>query len=284
MRQVSLPRTLGELWAVLQRQPHSAVYAGGTDLFVKIRDGQLNPESLVCLERLTELQGVQDNGDELFIGAATTHSKLIVAESVREHLRVLVKAASVLGSPPIRHMGTIGGNIVTASPAGDTLPALYVLSAEVEIRHCEGSKRIPINEFIIGPGTVDLAKGEILAGVWLRKHQGWNLSHYEKIGRRKAQACAIASMAAVLELTETGKVKRARLAWGSVGPTVITSEGVENALIGEQLSLEVLKNAGTMLDKAISPIYDIRAGADYRRMVSKAMLLRLNDYACGTTY
>jgi xanthine dehydrogenase FAD-binding subunit len=214
----------------------------------------------------------------VFIGAATTHSKLIDMQSIRECFPVLVKAARVLGSPPIRHMGTIGGNIVTASPAGDTLPALYVLSAEVEIRSPEGTRRLPIRDFIIGPGAVALNKGEILLGIWLAKNQLWNVSHYEKVGRRKAQACAIASMAAVLELTDEGIVRRAKLAWGSVGPTVVTSEEVENELIDNRLSLETLKRAGAALDKAVCPIDDIRASAEYRRLVSKALLSRLVEY------
>lgn len=273
-----LPRTLEELWGILKQKPNTAIYAGGTDLLVALRAGHINTDSLICIERLDALKGVEDHDREIFIGAATTHSRLIEDQSIREQFPVLIKAVSVLGSPPIRHMGTIGGNIVTASPAGDTLPALYTLSAEVELRSFNGSRRLPIRSFIIGPGEVGLASGEILAGVWLAKDQGWNVSHYEKVGRRKAQACAVASMATVLELDASGKAKRAKLAWGSVGPTVVTSDELENALVGERLSEETLKRAGDLLEKAISPIDDIRASAEYRRMVSKALLLRLTEY------
>ncbi len=278
MSQVFLPRTFEELWGILKQHPSAAIYAGGTDLLVTLRAGRINPDSLICIERLDDLKGVKDNGREIFIGAATTHNRLIEDQSIGQQFPVLVKAAIVLGSPPIRHMGTIGGNIVTASPAGDTLPALYTLSAEVELRSSDGSRRLPIRDFIKGPGEVDLASGEILAGVWLAKDQGWNVSHYEKVGRRKAQACAVASMAAVLELSDSGTIKRARLAWGSVGPTVVTSDELENALVGERLSEETLERAGDLLEKVISPIDDIRAGAEYRRMVSKALLLRLTEY------
>jgi CO/xanthine dehydrogenase FAD-binding subunit len=278
MRQVFLPRTLEELWAFLKQHAGAAIYAGGTDLLVTMRAGRINPDCLVCLERLDALKGVKDHGREIFVGAATTHSWLIEDRSIREQFPVLVKAASVLGSPPIRHMGTIGGNIVTASPAGDTLPALYTLSAEVELRSSDSSRRLPIGSFIKGPGQVDLASGEILTGVWLSKDQDWNVSHYEKIGRRKAQACAVASMAAVLELSESDTIKRARLAWGSVGPTVVTSDELENALVGERLSEETLKSAGDLLEQVVSPIDDIRASAEYRRMVAKALLLRLRQY------
>lgn len=281
MRQVFLPHTLEELWDILEHHPSAALYAGGTDLLVNMRAGRINPDCLICLERLDSLKGVKDHGREVFIAARTTHSRLIEDQSIREQFPVLIKAASTLGSPPIRHMGTIGGNIVTASPAGDTLPALYTLSAEVELRKADSSRRLPIRRFIKGPGQVDLDQREILAGVWISKDQGWNVSHYEKVGRRKAQACAVASMAAVLELTDAGTVKRAKLAWGSVGPTVVTSDELNDALLGERLSEETLKRAGVLLEKAISPIDDIRASAEYRRMVAKDLLLRVAQYRHG---
>jgi CO/xanthine dehydrogenase FAD-binding subunit len=282
--QVFLPRTFEELWDFLKEHPSAAIYAGGTDLLVTMRAGRIKPDSLICIERLDDLKGVKDHGREIFIGAATTHSRLIEAQSIGQQFPVLIKAVSTLGSPPIRHMGTIGGNIVTASPAGDTLPALYTLSAEVELRSFDGSRRLPIRSFIIGPGEVDLASGEVLAGVWLPKDEGWNVSHYEKVGRRKAQACAVASMAAVLELSDSGTIRRARLAWGSVGPTVVTSDELENTLVGERLAVETLKRAGDLLETAISPIDDIRASAEYRRMVSKELLLRLTQYYGRSTH
>jgi CO/xanthine dehydrogenase FAD-binding subunit len=278
MRQVLLPTTLEELWESLERYPFAGLYAGGTDLLVKMREGSIK-ENLICVERIETLKSVQDHGEEMFVGAATTHGKLIDSPLIKQSFPVLAKAASVIGSPPVRHMGTIGGNIVTASPAGDTLPALYALSAEVELRTRETSRRLAIQDFVLGPGAVDLKIGEIVAGVWLPKNQPWNISHYEKIGKRKAMACAIASMAAVLELNDAGTVKQAKLAWGSVGPTVVMSDEVENELTGRELTLETLKRAGTILDEAVSPIDDVRASADYRRIVSKALLLRLNEYA-----
>jgi CO/xanthine dehydrogenase FAD-binding subunit len=178
-------------------------------------------------------------------------------------------------------MGTIGGNIVTASPAGDTLPPLYVLGAEVEIGSGGRSRRLPLRSFIRGPGTVDLQQGEVLTGVWLKKAPHWNIHHYEKIGRRKAQACAIASMAAILELSDEGRIDEARLAWGSVGPTVATSASAEQCISGGNLCLETLRSAVRHVEEAVSPIDDVRASADYRRTVAGALLLRLVEYSRG---
>jgi len=279
MRDVFLPREPEELWELLEKEPLAGIFAGGTDLLVKMRSGLFNPPCLICLERLKAFQGVREIGEEIFIGAATTHSRLIADPSVRRHFPVLIKGASVLGSPPIRHMGTIGGNIVTASPAGDTLPALYVLEAEVEIGSAGRTRRVPLSQFITGPGTVDLRKGEALIGVWLKKTSAWKVSHYEKVGRRKAQACAVASMAALVNVSGSGKIEDARLAWGSVGPTVVTSTEVEAALIGESLTLDTLKRVAQLVEEAVSPIGDVRATARYRRVVAGALLVRLASVA-----
>jgi CO/xanthine dehydrogenase FAD-binding subunit len=275
MREVYLPRNLDEVWEILAREPQAAVYAGGTDLLVKMRASALNPPCLVCLERVPELKGVRDDGNEIFIGAATTHGNLLEEQLIQENFPVLTKALSVLGSPPVRHMGTIGGNIVTASPAGDSLPPLYALDADVVILSAEGPSRLALKEFILGPGSVDLHPGEILGGVVIRKQPRFNVHHYEKVGRRKAQACAIASMAALLDVTEDGIIRDARLAWGSVGPTVVVAPEVERRLINAPLSLDTLKEAAHLVETAVSPIDDIRASADYRRAVAGALLLRL---------
>lgn len=275
MRQVYLANSLEEVWEVLAKEPGTAVYAGGTDLLVKMRANEVDPPSLVCLERIRELKGVRDDGEEVFIGAGTAHSSLLANSIIREYLPVLAKGLSVLGSPPIRHMGTIGGNIVTASPAGDTLPPLYALRAEVLIRTSNRSRRLELKDFILGPGTVDLKPGEILAGVMVPKQPRFNVHHYEKVGRRKAQVCAVASIAALLDVSDDGVVRDARFAWGSVGPTVVVAPEVERLMIGKTLSLENLEGAENLVETAVSPIDDIRASSDYRRKVAGALLLRL---------
>jgi len=130
-RQVHLPRTLEEFWSIKDSEPGARVYAGGTDFLVQLRHGSIDAESLICIERLTEIQGVWEERDEIVIGAATTHARLLESYVVQEHLPLLVRALETLASPPIRHMGTIGGNIVNASPAGDTLPPLYAMGASL---------------------------------------------------------------------------------------------------------------------------------------------------------
>jgi xanthine dehydrogenase FAD-binding subunit len=277
MPKVLLPRTLDEIWPILDGEPDAALYAGGTDLLVKLRSGAVKCPLLVCIERVEELRGVRDRGEAVFIAAANTHTRLLEDNVVQAEFPLLVQALRVLGSPPIRNMGTIGGNIVTASPAGDTLPPLYVLGAEVEVRSNDGARRLPLRDFVLGPGRVALEKGELLSGIWLKKHRDWSIQLYEKVGRRKALACSVVNMAALLRTAQDGTVLDARLAWGSVAPTVVISRSVEQALVGKPLSPETLRTAGALVQDAIQPIDDLRASAEYRRLVAGALLLRLLD-------
>jgi len=282
MSRVFLPYSLDQCWSVLEAAPDAVLYAGGTDLLVRLRNGAPAPSGLICLERIEGLQGVVDHGEEIFIGACTTHTRLLDNPLIREHFPVLQKALRSLGSPPIRNMGTIGGNIVTASPAGDTLPPLYILGADLELRTREGTRRIPLRDFIKGPGKTDIRPGEVLAGVWLRKDPGLNLHHFEKVGQRKALAIAVVSLAAVGEVSSEGRVQRIRCAWGSVGPTIVMAPEAEAPLIGHPLSLERLQESAAHARNAVSPIDDLRASARYRRQVSGNLLLRLagsiNEY------
>ena len=200
---------------------------------------------------------------------------------IKTHLPVLVQALRTLGAPPIRTMGTIGGNICTASPAGDTLPPLYVLRAVLEIGSLHSHRTLPIRDFIVGPGKTQLKAGEILMAVRVKKPQGFNLQHFEKVGQRKSMACAIASMAVLLKVTPSGIIEEGRLAWGSVGPTVVTDKGIEEFLIGKKISKKTLFDTAERLTSVVFPIDDIRASADYRRTVSGNLLLRLMNIKVG---
>ncbi len=276
MREVFLPRNLEDVWDAWDRFPTAALYAGGTDLLVRLRAGLVDPPALICLERVKELKGVRDEGEAVFVGAGTTHAELLKDQTINSHFPVLVQALRVLAGPPVRHMGTIGGNVVNASPAGDTLPPLTVLNALVEVRSKIGVQRIPISRFITGPGRVRLKPGELAAGLWIRKLSGPWLHHYEKVGLRNAQACSVASLAAIIRTNAKGIVGEARLAWGSVGPKVVVCPKAEAALKGGPLSVETLQPLQPFVQEAISPMDDLRASAAYRRQVAGSLLLRLS--------
>lgn len=278
MSEVLLPRSLKELWDHFQANPGAAVYAGGTDLLVRIRNRLTNPPLLVCLERINELKGVSESPEAIRIGSCTTHADLLAHPGIQKHLPVLVRALAVLGSPPIRNMGTLGGNICTASPAGDTLPPLYVLNAEVELIRKDGQRRMRLRDFITGPGKTRLEEEEILSAVWIEKPEGFNVHHFEKVGQRNALACAIASFACLLRISDRGVVEKAIPAWGSVAPTVLMCPEADAALIGRRISLESLNEAASRVRKVVCPISDVRADAEYRRTVSGNLVLRLLKY------
>jgi len=285
MREVFIPDHLDEVWGILERDPEAMLYAGGTDLLVKQRAlkplDALNPRSLeplICLENIHELREIYQQKNLVFIGSCVSHTKLMENLLIQKHFPLLIQALRVLGSPPIRNMGTIGGNICTASPAGDTLPPLYTLGAVVEIRSIDSSRLMPLQKFVRGPGNIALQKGEILYGLWVATNQGYTVHHYEKVGQRKALAIAIASLSALLSISCTGIIEKARLAWGSVAPTIVTSYAIDEILIGKSFTEETLRMAVPLVEQAISPIDDVRASAEYRRMVAKNLLFRLLQY------
>lgn len=275
MRAVLLPRTVSEVWDALEHEPKAALYAGGTDLLVLMRSGRVNPSALVCLERVDELREIRDEGGALVIGAAATHSSVMEHPAVKTLFPVLVQALKVLGSPHVRHAGTVGGNIITASPSGDTLPALYCLGAELELSSPSESRRVPIPDFMKGPGRVALKERELLIGIRIPKTPAWSIQRYEKVGKRKAQACAVVSLAALVNHDTTGCVTDARLAWGGVGATVMRSPIIDRAMEGITLSLDALSRIATMARDIVKPIDDIRAAADYRRMAAGNLVMRL---------
>ena len=275
------PRDLPELFAALAT-PCAQMLAGGTDLLVRLRAAQAKgdhgPGTLVRLDGIDALRGVERTpGGCLRLGAACTHTELLAHPLLRAELPELAAALAELGSPPIRNMGTLGGNICTASPAGDTLPPLMALGAEVELASAAGTRRMALADFITGPGRTRLEPGEVLAAALVPPRPDFQVRHFEKVGRRSALAVAVVSLAALLRL-EGGRVSRvaeARLAWGSVGPTVWRCPEAEAALVGQRLTLSSLGRAAAIVRAQVQPIDDLRASAEYRRQVAGNLLLRL---------
>jgi CO/xanthine dehydrogenase FAD-binding subunit len=275
MKAVLLPRNMDEMWAMLADNPGAALMAGGTDLLVRLRKGLGRFDSGICLERLPELQTIHVERGILCIGACATHRACLDSPMVREHAPILARALGHLGGPQIRNMGTIGGNICTASPAGDSLPPLYALEAEIVLRSKTDERRLPVSAFILGPGRTALRSGEVLTQIRVPLADDFQVQHFEKVGQRNALAIAVVSLAALVRSGPRGIVQEARLALGSVGPTVIRPIEAEKVLVGRTLSSGALNQAAGLIRTAVSPINDIRATADYRRQVAGNLVLRL---------
>jgi xanthine dehydrogenase FAD-binding subunit len=300
------PRDLPGLLTALA-EPGARVLAGGTDLLVRLRSFPDSlPDTLVSLDRLAALRGVREGSGGppgegpacapnesaanegvgpgtlhrvLRLGAATTHAELLAHPLIRARLPVLAQALADLGSPPIRNMGTLGGNLCTASPAGDTLPPLLVLGAEVELASRSGARRLPLHRFLLGPGRTALEPGEVLVAVHVPVPGVAVRQHFEKVGLRDALAVAVVSLAALVRTGRGGTIAEARLAWGSVGPTVWRCPEAEAALVGRRLSLTALAEAASIVRSRVQPIDDVRASAAYRREVAGNLLLRLATLA-----
>ena len=249
--------------------------AGGTDLLVAVRKGTESPNLLVYVGELPELRVLREEKEGLEVGAALTHAELL-AHPATERFPILRSVLQTIGSPAIRAMGTLGGNIVTASPAGDSLVALYLLEARVRLVSEEGERELPIWEFIVGPRKTVLRQGELVRSVFLPWLSGEPQSFFRKVGRRRALIIAIASLGALVWVRD-GRVERARLALGSVAPTVIRPKEVEEALVGRPVSPEAWEDLVPRLSAATYPISDLRASADYRRKVAGRLLLALAE-------
>lgn len=278
MRAVFMPRSLSEAFSIRERHPDALWMAGGTDLLIRLRKHPADHRPLILLEHIEALNRIEAAETEILIGAGVCFHRIATDPLLASEAAVLAQAAAAVGGPALRNMATIGGNVSTASPAGDSLPALHVLDASVELMCSSSARILPIGAFISGPGKTVLQAEEIIHTIRLpRKRPAWTIQRYDKVGMRKSLAIAVASMAALLRLDESGLVCDARLAWGSVGPTVMRCPEAEQALIGTSITEDTLRKAAACVPRSIRPIDDIRATAAYRSCVSANLLLRLLD-------
>ncbi|MDP2316575.1 MAG: xanthine dehydrogenase family protein subunit M [Pseudomonadota bacterium] len=249
--------TLAEALAQRAAHPDATVLAGGTDLMVFLELGSVNPPAILDLWGCTELRGISEDGHTL--GALSTWTDVARHPALPAALR---DCARTVGAPQIQNRGTIGGNIVNASPAGDSLPMWLAMDAQFELASVRGVRQVPASAFWLGYRKTALAADELLTRVHLRPHADDRL-HYRKVGTRLAQAISKVVLGARLRVVD-GVVTEARVALGSVAPTPIRAHHVEAALVGRPLDAA----AADAVAHDIAPIDDIRSTADYRRTVA----------------
>lgn len=251
------------------------IYAGGTDLMVRNKNAaSLLPKfnkDLLYIGNLIELKKVKMLSSTIEIGTACTLSSLLKAKEVPE---ILKEAIRQIASPAIRNMGTIGGNICNASPAGDTLPILYALDAKLKLTSESSSREVNIEDFILGPRKISLNKNEILESIIISKTE-FNKTSYEKVGARKASAISKLSFVGIAKI-EDETIKNIRIALGSVASTVVRMKDVEDILIGKKIrDLESTREKINRLClEKITPIDDQRSTAVYRKKTA----IRLIQY------
>ena len=272
---VQSPKTLAEAYTILAAaQKRIKVLAGGTDLMVLLNTrAEIHPAYL-NIWALDELRGIRDSGNALRIGALTTYTKMIRSPLVRKYAPILVAASEKVGAAQIQNRGTIGGNIVNASPAGDTLPVLAVFDAILEIGSVRGTRRVAFNQFYTGYRETVLAPDELLLAIHLPKPVKGDWQYFRKVGTRQAQAISKVVMAVMARVDEHGKIESIRIAYGSVAPTVIRTLKTEALLSGSVLSDELIEAAKQEVMNEVRPITDVRSTAEYRRTVSGNILKR----------
>jgi len=269
------PRDLDDAVALLAADPGARPLAGGTDLVVQLRDGRRRAETLVDLTRLP-LKGIEADADgSLRIGAATSMAAIARDPLVRRGWPALAESAGLVGAWPIQCRATLGGNLANASPAADTVPALLVADAVVEIASPTGHRRVAVVELFRGPGQTVLEPGDLLVAVILPPPpSGRVIERFTKVGPRPEQIIAVVSLAARAAVDANGVLHGVRLALGAVAPTPVRARSAEAALEGRRLDETAARAAQEVLQRDIAPIDDVRAPASYRRMTAAVLLDR----------
>jgi CO/xanthine dehydrogenase FAD-binding subunit len=262
---VLLPGSLDGVVEALGSEPDALVLAGGTDLMVDINAGRLRPSTVVSLARVPELRGWRRDGDELVLGACLTYAELERGD-LAGLVPALAQAARTVGSPQIRNAATLGGNLGTASPAGDMLPVLAAMDAVVELAGRDGRRSVPLLELVTGVKRLDLHPGELITGARVPVLRG--PQEFLKVGPRNAMVISVVMVAVLLDLDG----RRVRAGIGAAAPVPIRPRDAERAATAgidwEALrarSPDLATRFGEQCAAATSPIDDHRSTAAYRR-------------------
>jgi xanthine dehydrogenase small subunit len=271
---VQSPRTLAEAYAILaERAGGLKIIAGGTDLMVLMNARLLDAPRFLDIWRIDELRGISDEGATVRIGALETYTQLIRSPLIREHVPALVEASRTVGAIQIQNRGSVGGNIVNASPAGDTLPVLAAFDAEVEVGSHRGVRRVAFNQFYTGYRRTVLAADEMVLAVVVPKLAEGERDFFQKVGTRRAQAISKVVMAARAR-AEGGRIETISIGVGSVAPTVIRATDTEGWLAGSLVTDELIEQARRWAGREVTPITDLRSTEHYRRVVTGNVLAR----------
>src|SRR5882672_9961602 len=266
------PTSVGEALNALAGEPGVwQPFAGGTDLMVLLESGKLPHKNYLNIWNLAELRGITATTDHLTLGALTTYTEVQADPILREEFPMLCQAASETGGLAIQNRGTIGGNIVNASPAADSPPALLAYNAELELLSVRGSRWVPYQSFHTGYKQTIMQPDELLARIRLPRLWPDLRHYYRKVGTRKAQAISKVCFAATAGINE-GMIDIIRIALGSVAPVPLRCLKTEDALRGAMLDESTIEKARAELVREIVPIDDIRSTRNYRLRVSLNVL------------
>ncbi|MFQ5913509.1 MAG: FAD binding domain-containing protein [Nitrospinota bacterium] len=276
------PRTLDEAVSILKDAKEGwHVLSGGTNLVVEIRDRKTAPDVVVDISYIDSLRYIREENGKIRIGGRASVEDLLRSGPIREKAGVLYECALNFAGPPIRNRATVAGNIVDASPAADCAPPLQALDAVAVLRSAEGERRVPVSEFAQGVRETVRRPNELVTEIEFEpigKGSGYG---YYKLGRRRAMAISVVSEAVVLHM-DNGTCRKAGISLGAVAPVPIRVQKAEEMLEGKPAPDETTVNeCGRLAAEAASPIDDIRASAEYRKLMCEVLTRRLINRALG---
>lgn len=262
------PKTLDEALQMRADHPAAQPIAGGTDLMVTIEGGHASVVQVLNLWGIDAMNGITEGPDGVRIGALATWTQIGQHAACQAHAPALVEAAQTVGARQIQNRGTIGGNIANASPAGDSLPVLLALDAEVEVASVRGTRRIAMNDLYTGYRKLSLAPDELIVAVHLPHMHPGDRQHFRKVGTRMAQSISKVMLGARVRM-DGDTVTEARIAFGSIAATPIRMTAIEAAMVGKPIDPNIANQL------KIQPIDDIRSTAAYRDAVARKILRRI---------
>lgn len=273
------PQTVEEaLSALAEAGDEGKVLAGGQSLLPILRLRMNTPETIVDLGRIADLREVSEDGDAIVIGATATHDDVRRHPLVTEHALLLAQTLAEVADPQVRHRGTVGGALVHADPAGDVGAAALALDAEMVIAGPSGRRTVAAEDFFVGLFESAVGEDELLVQVRVPKHTGWG-GRYEKFVRT-AQQWSIVAVAATLRV-DGGRIADARVALTNMGATPLRARSVEQALVGQEPTPDVVRTAAASAAEGTDPPADLNGAADYRQHLAGVLTRRAVLAAAG---
>ena len=269
-----LPRSLDEALALRRAHPGAWLLAGGTDLGLRFSEHRENPAAIICLRDVAELRGIEPGPEGISVGAAEPYAALLDHMESDAAFAAFAGLLRRLGSRQIRAMGTLGGNLGTASPIGDALPPLLALGARVSLAGPDGARDLAVEDFLLGYRRHALRADEVIARVFIPRPAPGAIFAAEKLSRRHDQDISAIGLSLLLE-RDGDVITRARIAHGGCGPMAARAPEAETVLAGAPFTEAQARAAGDALARAISPMDDLRGSAEYRRAAVRNLLLRL---------
>ncbi|MCJ7809185.1 MAG: xanthine dehydrogenase family protein subunit M [Desulfobulbaceae bacterium] len=274
------PLTVDEACRILGELGQKAkLLAGGTDLIVNMKKKVLSPTHVVSLSGIADLKGLDSANGTVKLGACLTASEIAQSETIQKSFSALCKGAASLGSPLIRNLATVAGNLVSARPAADFQPPLLAYGAQVVLVKSSGERVVPLSDFFKGPGQTVMDPDELLTQIILTKPPAGSGAGYFKLGLRKTLEISLTNAAAYLSLDPDGTIKTARIFLGSVAPTPLRSPSAEKVLTGEKPGEALFERAGEAAAGDSKPIDDFRASADYKKAMVAVLTKRALNMA-----